>query len=262
MVMPLNWQQMPQMHVPQMQAPQPMQPWGPQQWGHPSQWQPMPYQYPGPPDQSSDSEDNGTLTDQYSNVSSDSEEDQAKPANTTTTCDTALADFWELFVVKSTTGGVVLEQLAASVNRGFRNPMSAENIKTMSDRYMLPDNCDGLTVPRLNEEVYAAPSNREAARKDKGIQRTQRVLSTATVPLLQIMEAIVAQAKGETDKTLPPEQLLARAGDAIKLISTAFSQLTDKRREMIRPSLPEEYGKVCALSNLVTDQLLGTDLDH
>ena len=86
------------------------------------------------------------------------------------------------------------------------------------------------------------------------------MLGMATVPLVQLMESVIAMAQGDTKNSLAPEQMLAKAGDAIKLISTAFCQLTEKRREMIRPSLPEDLSKVCTMSNPATDQLLGTDL--
>jgi hypothetical protein len=72
------------------------------------------------------------------------------------------------------------------------------------------------------------------------------------------MEGIMAQSTGDTP--MAPHEVLSKVADAVKLLSTAFSQLSDRRREMIKPVLPKECEKLCSNTNAVTQDLLGDDL--
>ena len=139
--------------------------------------------------------------------------------------------------------------------------MHHDAIKLLSDRYPAPANCTNLQVPKLNSEVYSATANKDAANRDRAMQRTQQLLATTAVPLIEMIESVITSAKGDTKAVLTQAQLLEKATDALKLVSTAFTNITAKRKEMIRPSLHKDYAsKLCDKDNPVTDQLLGEDL--
>jgi hypothetical protein len=128
-------------------------------------------------------------------------------------------------------------------------------LKKITEKYPIPENCPNLCVPRLNEEVYANIENKDALARDKATQRTRQLLATAAVPILSVMQSLV-----DNDGKVTPSECLAMAGDALKLVATAFNTLSNRRRDAIRPALSKEYTQLCSSSNPVTDQLLGSDL--
>ena len=56
------------------------------------------------------------------------------------------------------------------------------------------------------------------------------------------------------------KDLLKSATDALALFANANSELNQRRRELIKPDLHDEYKHLCSLSLAITDQLFDLDL--
>ena len=56
--------------------------------------------------------------------------------------------------------------------------------------------------------------------------------------------------------------LLKSATDALALFANANSELPQRRRELIKPDLHDEYKHLCSSSLAITDQLFGDDLPN
>ena len=165
-----------------------------------------------------------------------------------------LSDMEDFFEIDETAGPDTLPKIAHIINAGFRTTVSQEKTKTLCGIYPRPGNCENLVVPKLNEEVFHTLS-RSAQLRDKAMQHTQKLVLTASIPIIRIMESLLSD-KGKVD----PKKSLKQAGDCLQLMASAFANLSFHRRDSLRPSLSDQYKRLCNSSNPVTSFLLGDDL--
>ena len=190
---------------------------------------------------------------------SDASEDDDDVGGAQNTSD-ILQDISSSFETAACTGQNIDSKLANLANTGFRSIMSKENVKTLCDKYPRPGNCDRMSVPRINSEIFGnLRGHGDAQANDTTIQKAQQMLLCASVPMFQLMEMIM---KHKRNQPFLAQDALRLAGDNFKLLSASFGALTLHRREMIKPFLQGRFKKICNPNNPVTDNLFGDDLSQ
>ena len=147
-------------------------------------------------------------------------------------------------------GAPVRGETAAIVNAGLRSIVSLDREKELTAKINRPENCEGLTVPKINRDIWdiLPRGSREA---DLGVQRTQFLLHKGITPIVQLMDNLLRKE----DRTN-----LKLAADSFKLLAMTSCQLSQKRKDLVSLDLEPPYKRLCSATNPVTSNLFGDDL--
>lgn len=168
-----------------------------------------------------------------------------------------LQDLIDIFEVQDKCGPEVSSKLAAVMNSGIRAHVSDEKVKELVEKYLRPANCGNMTVPKVNPEVWGKLKMNTRS-QDIRFQNTQMLQLKAMVPVIQILDQIL-EAK-EKNQTLSPKALRPLAKDAVALMTIGFTNLAQRRRDLIKPDLSGAFKQLCGYQNPITEYLFGEDL--
>ena len=100
------------------------------------------------------------------------------------------------------------EELASLVKGRVGRKLEDAKLTAKLAKYLIPENCAVLGVPRSNQEVFATlkPYARKA---DIGLSSTQRTLSKAAVTMTQCADQLVKLSK---TRSLPGQNDIAKEG--------------------------------------------------
>ncbi len=117
-------------------------------------------------------------------------------------------------------------------------------------RHLCPENIPNMAVPRTNPEVW------EALNKGQQVvdMATQRIQTSLAHALSAIFEMINAIGDGSA------ESHLLSLTDANRLITDAFTSLSQVRKEQYRNALGFPIGKLCTWSTPVGQELIFPNL--
>lgn len=150
-------------------------------------------------------------------------------------------------------GEKVHSTLSAVVNSGIKAPVDRKLAKQLCEKQLRPENCEFLRVPRVNKELWVHSNlQKKTKENDRKYQVTQLYLSRGLVPLVKLMDLLLKTDKSEEFK-------LAR--DSFQLLAYAHRDLTNLRRQCIKPAINEKYQLLCHDSTPLTENLLGDELD-
>ena len=109
-------------------------------------------------------------------------------------------------------------------------------------------------MPKINKELWVNSNmQKKTNENDRKFQVTQLYLSRGLVPLVKLMDLLLnADNKGQEFK-------LAR--DAFQLLAYYHRDLTNLRRQYIKPAINEKYQLLCHDSTPLTENLIGDELD-
>ena len=120
-----------------------------------------------------------------------------------------------------------------------------------------PGNCENVTGTKVNPEVWSKIRSGTRSR-DLKLQRLQNVIQKATIPLIKLTDQCM---KHEISTLKLSDENVARTLlDVIALLGHANCELIQRRRDMIRPDLNNQYQQICAEHVGFTDLLFGNDL--
>ena len=171
-----------------------------------------------------------------------------------------LEDIGGSFTSSTTAGPAIHDKLAQLANTGFRTFMSHEKTKELGIKYPSPSNCQSMTVPKTNPEIYTSlRTNGDVQGLDRSIQKSQEFLLYSATPLLQLMDTFMTH---DASQPFPMHSAMRLAGDAFRLLTASLSSLTLRRRELIKPYLQGKFRKICNQTNPVSDFLFGSDLNQ
>ena len=155
------------------------------------------------------------------------------------------------------TGPAVTERVAKVVNSGWRTKVTEDMTKTVTDKYHRPQNCVNLNVPKINPELWSKLKSSTRS-VDIKLQQTQCLIMKAIIPLAQLVDKISGNCEMPAgDK----RSCTGLALDTMRLLCFANGNMNQRRRDLLKPDLHEQYRQLCAPSNSVTDYLLGDDLE-
>lgn len=156
---------------------------------------------------------------------------------------------------KEETGPQVNAELANVVNAMIKEGLPEEKLQEKLNKYHRPENCASLTKVRVNQSIWdhLTPAVRS---QDVRLQKVQTSIFKGMCALTNIIDKFLDHIS-----SLPMgNDLLQQSTDALALFANANSELNQRRRELIKPDLHEEYKHLCSSSLAITDQLFGDNL--
>ena len=129
-------------------------------------------------------------------------------------------------------GNEVDPDLAETVDRAFSKGLPSEEAKEMKAKYLRPQNVQFLRLPEVAENVYRRlPSDHKE--KDRLLKHVQSDLYPVAIALTLTAEKI---GTGDVDGGMETlSDSIALFGHVVK------TSLTDKRRSLLKPKLPEDF---------------------
>ena len=125
------------------------------------------------------------------------------------------------------------------------------------NKYHRPKNCENLTKVRVNQAVWdnLSPAVRS---QDVKLQKVQ----TSLFKSLCALTSTVNKLLGKLSSIPSGNEIVQEATDAFALIANANLELNQRRRELMKPNLHNDYKHLCSSNSSVTitDQLFGNDL--
>ncbi|CAB4038940.1 Hypothetical predicted protein [Paramuricea clavata] len=154
-------------------------------------------------------------------------------------------------------GPAITEKLATIINKRWSEKLSDQKLKEKRDQYPRPDNCDRLVAPRINPEIWARIDH-TAKQLDLRASTNQSNLAKAGVVLAKSTDKLLSLYQ----KDSKPEyrELITLNTDALALLGHALCEMSQRRRETLKPHLNKEYTTLCASHVPVTSLLFGDDL--
>ena len=154
-------------------------------------------------------------------------------------------------------GPCVKDKLAQKVNDRFMGNIGSEKIAAKQKAYLCPENCPALAVPRCNEEIWRK-LEKHHKQADIRVAGIQRAIAAGATGLVQMLEALLSS--GKATGSLDVQGLVTKGCDSLALLGYANQELSQKRREAMRPALKKEYVGLLSRSVPVTSKLFGDDL--
>ena len=148
-------------------------------------------------------------------------------------------------------------KLAEIVNDLLSNGVSDDMVKEQKEKYCRPENCDFLTVPKVNEEIWQHAIDTLRA-KDLKLQNIQKSVLTSLTVVVQLMDKTMSAIEKNT--AVSRTELLDGCSEAVSLLASANQDINVRRKELWRPELEETYKGLCTYSKPVTTLLFGDNL--
>lgn len=166
------------------------------------------------------------------------------------------SDFWleiPQLNIEDKTGPKIGTNLSKAVNAALSVKSNKDCILDLSKKYLRPENCDLMVVPKVNKEIWDVIP-RQAHSSDVFLQEIQKSLISGLVPVVEMAENIAKNKESDSSKT---KTLI---GDCLSLIGHAFFNISMKRRFNIRNNLNPRYQKICNGDIPVTSNLFGDNV--
>ena len=149
-----------------------------------------------------------------------------------------LADFFES---EEKCGPEVSGGLAKTLNRGMRSRIAANKIDEVADKYLRPKNCDNLSVPKVNPEIWDKMLD-TAQGRDIGFQKLQAQLLKAVIIQARLMDDVLKAMKAK--QQVDVAKCWKQSSHGFQMLAHTFSQMSQKRRDMIRPEVGKQYRRL------------------
>ena len=108
-----------------------------------------------------------------------------------------------------------------------------------------PKNCKGLTVPKVNKELWNMTSLAKSS--------NNRDINQGVIPLVKLIDNLLKGKDTESNFRL--------ARHSFQLIAYAQRELSNLRKQRLKAVVAEKYRPLCNDSTPLTDHLLGDDLE-
>ena len=149
----------------------------------------------------------------------------------------------------------ITPQLAEIIDKRWSTRLSDAKQKEKLDKYTRRENCERLLVPRVNAEIWEK-IDQKTRQQDLRASVTQKALIKMGAILAKSTELLLQSENKLSDTDL----LITMNTDALALLGHTMSDLSQRRRDAIRPHSNKDYGSLCASQVPVTTLLFGDDL--
>lgn len=151
----------------------------------------------------------------------------------------------------------VSEKLAKIVNLRWLNKLDETNLKEKSDKYLRPINCDRLITPKVNPEIWGR-LDRQTRGKDLRLSNLQTTLTKVGNITAKTTDMLL-KARTEDGK-VDVDNMVRMNTDALALLGHISFEISQRRRDAIRPTLHKDYATLCASHVPITNFLFGDEL--
>ena len=160
------------------------------------------------------------------------------------------------------TDAKISEKLAKIVKNRWPYKLSDGQLKEKTEKYLRPANCDNFITPEVNLEIWER-LDRQTRERDLKLSTLQSTTTKVGYICTKATELLL-QARWES-KSPDIEQLIRMHTDALGLLGHISFEISQRRRDAIRPNLNKEYATLCASHVPITKMLFGdkqTQLNH
>jgi hypothetical protein len=170
--------------------------------------------------------------------------------------DNSAMEFLNATLPKEAFGPDLQNDVAESVKRLFPNKRPKETLDAYRTEHMIPSNCKELSVPKVNSEIWSILPPR-TKQVDFAHQTHQQQLGLAGVMTAKCVD-ILFNSGGKMDKAIR-DQLLKLSLESLSVIGNASQEISQKRKQDIRPSLSKEASAICGASS-TSEWLFGENI--
>ena len=185
-----------------------------------------------------------------------------KTPNTSAAEDELLSEIAQDYAEETQTSDDVSQTLAEIVNQRWSSKLEEPKLKDKMDKFDRPKNCEKLTVPRVNPEIWST-LNHTVRGSDLKLVNFQKTLVKVGVALTQSTEALLSMRATQSSSDTEHKQLgklVTYNTDALAMLAHIHIELLNRRRELIKPNLNKEYVSLCSPQTPITELLFGDDL--
>ena len=172
--------------------------------------------------------------------------------------DSLLLDIEQDFSAQEDTGPPISQKLADIINKRWSEKLGDHKLNEKREKYHRPTNCERVTVPRVNPEIWARIDH-NAKQLDLRATAIQTNLVKVGAILAQSTDKLLSLAQTEVSRS-EIKALITLNTDAMALLGHASCDLSQRRRETLKPHLNKEYATLCASHVPITSFLFGDDL--
>ena len=150
-------------------------------------------------------------------------------------------------------GPTVNQQIAKIVQGLMREKLLDDVLTETQNRYNRPENCECLTTTKVNHLIWdkLKPDARSTEIK---LQRVQSTLVKGVIPMVFIVEKLVAAKDKVPKDVLDVLGLIKSATDAIALVGAKNFELNMRCRDNIKLELNKDYKHLCSSSVPFTEE--------
>ena len=140
----------------------------------------------------------------------------------------------------------------------FDKEPDSKVIKTIKDRYLIPENCENLSGKEVNVEIYRG-LNSHIRKKDFCLKGIQNAVSTAAIANLRLIDDVSRLYKEHNINHAARNKLLQLSCDAAKVLAKGYADISVFRKFVMRPHIQQKYQQLCT-KRTYGPSLFGTDL--
>ena len=140
-------------------------------------------------------------------------------------------------------GPKVSDILAKRINEASSKKPVQSKFKALAEKYCSPENCNLLTVPRINPGIWN-DLPRASRKLDVGLQEAQKSAVHAAQAITFAVESLIRCKKEKIE--LDQKLLLDYLCDSLSFIGNAPFQVSLKRRELLKPDLSKNFRSLCS----------------
>ena len=157
-------------------------------------------------------------------------------------------------------GPSINQQLANIANKRWGAKLSQEKLTAILPKYIRPENCPIMNVTRVNTEIWQS-INSTQRKADLRLANLQQVLQKGIFATLSTANKLLPLKTTNTTNPADVNEMLGNCIDTIALVGHPISELSQIRREKLKPSLKAEYHSLCTTEVSPESKLLfGDDL--
>ena len=170
--------------------------------------------------------------------------DLPKPGSSVTE-DTLLNEIAQDFESDEQTDPKVTQKLADIFNKRWGSKLEEAKLKEKLAKYNQPDNCEKLTVPKVNPEIWNKLKHmtRSADLRLANMQKVLVKVGSAVAKSTDTLLAIRADPEKTSASALTEKlgKLVTYNADALALLGHVNIELSYRRRDAIKPNLNNEF---------------------
>lgn len=167
-------------------------------------------------------------------------------------------------------GPDINSKLANVVSSRFTSRLNEEAMKGKLEQYKLPQNCEAIAPPTLNQELLQTHVGlkRNARRDDARLVAVQRMISKATTAIaratdkLHNFSASCGKQVEVSEMKKLANQVMGASLDAIAFLGNAQMDLSLRRKYQMIKDLPPDIRSIChqKIDRADSDKLFGDDV--
>ena len=201
----------------------------------------------------SDGEDEGLPPSREPTNADSAEGDQSARLEPVNSNDSLLFDIAQDFSEQEDTVPPISQKLADIINKRWSEKLGEHKLHEKRDKYPRPTNCERVVVPRVNPEIWvridhnAKQLDLRASSIQTNLVKVGAILAQSTDKLLSLAQAEVTSSEIKA--------LITFNTDTMALLGHASCDLSQRRRETLKPHLNKECATLCASHVPITMEL-------